>query len=68
MNKTTAAITGIFAWAPENVVTNFDLEKYMDTNDEWIVSRTGIKERRVSHVPLEEMGYVAAMRATRRAR
>jgi len=46
MTKITAAITGIHAWAPDNVVTNFDLEKYMDTNDEWITTRTGIKERR----------------------
>ncbi len=33
---------------PDNVVTNHDLEKFVDTNDEWIVSRTGIKERRIS--------------------
>lgn len=46
MTKITAAITGLHAWAPDNVVTNFDLEKLMDTNDEWITSRTGIKERR----------------------
>ena len=35
----------------------------LDTTDEWIVSRTGIRERRISHVGLEELGYVAAARA-----
>lgn len=42
-----AAITGIGAWAPEDVITNNDLAKLVDTNDEWIMSRVGIKERRV---------------------
>lgn len=41
------AITGIGKYAPECVVTNDDIAKIVDTNDEWIVSRTGIKERRV---------------------
>ncbi len=40
-------IIGIGAYAPEKVVTNFDLEKIVDTTDEWIYTRTGIKERRV---------------------
>ena len=48
---------------PPAVLTNADLATFLDTNDEWITSRTGIRERRVSHVPLEELGYVAAMRA-----
>ena len=39
-------ITGLGFYVPDNVVTNDDLSKLMDTNDEWIVSRTGIKERR----------------------
>ncbi len=60
---TYAAITGWGKCLPPSVLTNADLATFLDTNDEWIVSRTGIKERRVSHVPLEEMGYVAAMRA-----
>jgi len=42
-----AAITGIGASAPEKVMTNFDFEKFLDTSDEWITQRTGIKERRV---------------------
>ncbi|MCA0365202.1 MAG: beta-ketoacyl-ACP synthase III [Spirosomataceae bacterium] len=42
-----AAITGINGYVPENVITNADLEKIVETNDEWITSRTGIKERRI---------------------
>ncbi len=45
-------IAGLGFYVPENVVTNDDLSKVMDTNDEWIQERTGIKERR--HVVLEE--------------
>ena len=40
-----ARITGTGSYAPEKVVTNFDLEKFLDTNDEWIRTRTGIVER-----------------------
>lgn len=42
-----AAITGVASYVPEKIITNADLEKIVDTNDEWIVSRTGIRERRV---------------------
>ncbi|UBM58516.1 ketoacyl-ACP synthase III [Marinilongibacter aquaticus] len=42
-----AAITGVSAYLPDDVLTNFDLEKIVETNDEWITSRTGIKERRI---------------------
>jgi 3-oxoacyl-[acyl-carrier-protein] synthase-3 len=48
---------------PPAVLTNAELATLIETNDEWIVSRTGIKERRISHVNLEELGYVAAKRA-----
>lgn len=47
MNNINAAITAVHGKVPENVITNSDLEKMVDTNDEWIVSRTGIKERRI---------------------
>lgn len=47
MSKITAAITAVHGYVPENILSNKDLEKMVDTNDEWIVSRTGIKERRV---------------------
>lgn len=42
-----AAITGVAAYAPEDIITNDDLAKLVDTNDDWIMSRIGIKERRV---------------------
>lgn len=44
---TNAIITGVSGYVPDKVLSNTDLEKMMDTNDEWITSRTGIKERRV---------------------
>lgn len=47
MSKILAAITGVHGYAPEYVMTNAELETMVDTNDEWIVSRTGIKERRI---------------------
>jgi 3-oxoacyl-[acyl-carrier-protein] synthase-3 len=47
MNKLRAAITGVQGYVPEYVLTNAELEKLVDTNDEWITSRTGIKERRI---------------------
>jgi len=43
-----AAITGCGLYLPEKVLTNFDLEKMVDTSDEWITTRTGISERRVA--------------------
>lgn len=47
MNNINAAITCVHGVVPEKILTNKDLEKMVDTNDEWIVSRTGIKERRI---------------------
>jgi 3-oxoacyl-[acyl-carrier-protein] synthase-3 len=60
---THAAITGWGKCMPPAVLSNDDLATFLDTNDEWITSRTGIKERRVSHVNLGELAYVSAMRA-----
>jgi 3-oxoacyl-[acyl-carrier-protein] synthase-3 len=51
MTKITAAITAVGGYVPENKITNFDLEKMVDTNDEWIRSRTGISERRILREP-----------------
>lgn len=48
MTKTTAAITAVQGYVPEKILSNKDLEKLVDTNDEWITSRTGIKERRIA--------------------
>lgn len=47
MSKVHAAITAVNAYAPEYILTNKELEGMVDTNDEWITSRTGIKERRI---------------------
>lgn len=47
MKKITAAITGVQGYLPDNIVTNDDLAKFVDTSDEWIQTRTGIKERRI---------------------
>ncbi len=47
INKTQAAITGVFGYVPDYVLTNKELETMVDTNDEWIKSRTGIEERRI---------------------
>jgi len=51
MNKITAAITAVNGYVPPTVLSNKDLEKLVDTNDEWIMSRTGIKERRILNEP-----------------
>ncbi|CAI8255835.1 MAG: 3-oxoacyl-[acyl-carrier-protein] synthase 3 [Cryomorphaceae bacterium] len=47
MGKINAAITGIHGYVPDYILTNKELETLVDTNDEWIVSRTGVKERRI---------------------
>ena len=47
MTKITAAITAVGKYVPDYILTNKELEKYVETNDEWITSRTGIKERRI---------------------
>jgi 3-oxoacyl-[acyl-carrier-protein] synthase-3 len=51
MDKITAAITCVNGYVPEHVLTNHDLEKMVETNDEWIMTRTGIKERRIQNTP-----------------
>ncbi|NBU92154.1 MAG: ketoacyl-ACP synthase III [Flavobacteriia bacterium] len=47
MKKLHAAITGVEGYVPEHILTNEDLSKIVDTSDEWITTRTGIKERRI---------------------
>ncbi len=47
MNKIRAAITGVGGYVPDYILTNKELETMVDTSDEWITSRTGIKERRI---------------------
>ena len=57
MNK--AAITGIGGYVPDHVLSNSDLEKMVDTTDDWIVSRTGIKERRILKDSKKATSYLA---------
>ena len=58
-----AAIVGWGKCLPPAVLSNNDLSTILDTTDEWIMSRTGIHERRISHVSLEELAHVASERA-----
>ncbi|QOR84974.1 ketoacyl-ACP synthase III [Geobacillus stearothermophilus] len=60
-----AGIIGVGRYVPEKVLTNFDLEKMMDTSDEWIRTRTGIEERRIAadDIDTSDMAYFAAERA-----
>jgi 3-oxoacyl-[acyl-carrier-protein] synthase-3 len=62
-------LTGWGRYAPAQVLTNADLERMVDTNDEWIVSRTGIRERHVAaaHETTASMAAVAGLRAIRTA-
>jgi len=64
-----AAIMGAGFYVPPKVVTNFDLEKTLDTTDEWISQRTGIKERHISSKdePTSELGVKAALNAIENA-
>lgn len=58
-----AEITGWGKCLPPATLTNEDLATFVETNDEWITSRTGIKERRISHVNTAELSALAAKRA-----
>ena len=64
-----AAITGTGAYLPENVLTNFDLEKMVDTSDEWIRQRTGIVERRIAEddIATSDLSVQAARLAIKKA-
>ncbi|MDK2822173.1 MAG: 3-oxoacyl-[acyl-carrier-protein] synthase [Clostridia bacterium] len=64
-NLQSVGIIGTGSYVPEQVVTNKDLEKLVDTSDEWIVTRTGISERRKaeSHIATSDMGVIAGQRA-----
>jgi 3-oxoacyl-(acyl-carrier-protein) synthase III len=63
-----AAITGWGKCMPPAVLSNADLATFLDTSDEWITTRTGIKERRISHVPMTVLSHIAAARALACAR
>src|SRR5437764_10226470 len=60
---TYAAITGWGEGLPPAVLSNADLATFLETSDEWITTRTGMKERRISHVSAIEMATLAASRA-----
>ena len=64
MNKIRAAVTGVSGYVPEYRLTNAELETMVETNDEWIVSRTGIKERRILKEQGEGTSYMV-VRAVR---
>lgn len=63
MSKITAAITAVGGYVPEYVLTNQILETMVDTNDEWITTRTGIKERRILKEPGKGTSYLAIQAA-----
>lgn len=63
MLKTRAAITAVGAYLPETILDNKTLEQMVDTNDEWIVTRTGIKERRILKEPNKATAFMAAKAA-----
>lgn len=65
MSKTLAAITGVAGYVPDYVLTNKELETMVDTNDEWIRSRTGIAERRILKEPGKATSDMAVRAATR---
>src|SRR6478609_5064187 len=60
VQKITAAITAVGGYVPETKLTNFDLEKMVDTNDEWIRTRTGVEERRILKEPGKGTSDLAA--------
>ena len=60
---TYAAITGWGKCMPPSVLSNADLATFLETDDEWITTRTGIHERRISHVSGIEMAHVPSARA-----
>lgn len=64
-----AGIIGIGRYVPDKVVTNFDLEKIVDTSDEWIRTRTGIEERRIAgdDIDTSDMAFEAAKKAIENA-
>lgn len=69
-SRTKARITSLGSYLPSNILTNQDLEKMVDTSDEWIVSRTGMKERRTANVQefSSDMGVHAARVALEKAK
>lgn len=69
MSERRVGFLGLGAFLPEKVLTNFDLEKMVDTTDEWIQTRTGIRERRIAEkgTPTSDLAAKAAIEAIRSA-
>lgn len=69
MNNISVGILGLGKYVPERILTNQELETMVDTNDEWIVTRTGIRERRIaaSDQATSDLAYEAAQEALRNA-
>lgn len=69
MNKTPVGIIGTGKYVPERILTNQELEQMVDTNDEWIVTRTGIKERRIAapEQATSDLALIAAQEALDKA-
>src|SRR6478736_5479219 len=65
----TCSISGVGSYVPEKILTNHDLEKMVDTSDEWITTRTGIKSRRIAAANefTSDLGAEAARRAMKKA-
>jgi 3-oxoacyl-[acyl-carrier-protein] synthase-3 len=65
----TSSITGVGSYVPSKILTNAHLEKMVDTSDEWIITRTGIKERRIAAESeyTSDLGAKAALRAMKMA-
>lgn len=68
-SKIDVGIIGTGFYVPDKILTNFDLEKMVDTSDEWIMERTGIRERRIAEddVPTSELAFRAAENALKNA-
>jgi len=68
-NSERIKITGSGFYTPDKVLTNSDLEKMVDTSDEWIVTRTGIKERKIASADqaTSDLGIIACQRALKDA-
>lgn len=64
MNNIISKITSVGSYLPKKILTNFDLEKIVNTTDEWVQSRTGIKKRHIAENELtSDLGYLAAKNA-----
>ena len=68
MDKINAVITGVDGYVPDDVLTNADLSKMVDTTDEWIMTRVGIKERRILKDPQLGTAYMGVQAVGRLVR